>query len=103
MDQKHSLGNLALLSPQDQRGAKNAAPIEKKAIYNQSLLVLSKTVTGESITSRMDKARDSIYVNCGVKPNWSLENWNSEAITSRQEFYKAFITAIVSMELEIPD
>ena len=103
LDQKHSIGNLALLSPLDQRGAKNAPPSDKLAIYTQSVLVLSKTVTGESLTPRMNKVRDEIYSACQIEPAWSLANWDSEAINARQEFYKSFMTAIVNMELPLPE
>ena len=103
LDQKHSIGNLALLSPLDQRGAKNAPPSDKLAIYTQSVLVLSKTVTGESLTPRMNKVRDEIYSACQIEPAWSLATWDSKAINARQEFYKSFMTAIVNMELPLPE
>ena len=102
LDLKHSIGNLALLSPLDQRAAKNAAPIDKLLIYSHSTVVLSKTVTGESLTPRMNKIRDEIYRDCGIVPNWSLSKWNAEAIGARRDFYKAFLTKITTMELELP-
>ena len=102
LDLKHSIGNLALLSPQDQRGAKNDPPEKKLAIYTHSVLILSKTVTGESFTPRINKVRDEIYSKCGIEPTWSLVNWDSNAIAARQDFYKSFMTAIVNMELPLP-
>ena len=102
LDQKHSIGNLALLSPQDQRGAKNDPPQAKSTIYSHSVLVLSKTVTGVPITPRIDRVRDDIYRVCEIEPNWSLEAWSPEAIKSRMDFYKSFLTQIVSMKLEVP-
>ncbi len=100
---KHSFGNLALLSPSDQRGALNAAPIDKFDIYSQSELVLSKTVTGTTLTKNIDKMKNEIYALCEITPDWSLENWSINSIESRKEFYKAFITAIVTMKIQLPE
>ena len=99
---KHSFGNLALLSPLDQRGALNAAPIDKLDIYSHSALVLSKTVTGNPITKNIDKVQNGIYAACGITPKWSLNRWDIDAIESRKEFYKAFLTAIVTLKIELP-
>jgi hypothetical protein len=102
LDQKQSIGNLSLLSPKDQRGAKNAPPKDKMAIYDHSVLHLSKSVTGKPITANIDKTLKDIYAKCQIAPEWSLAEWGVPSIESRAAFYKQFLTLIVTRELEDP-
>lgn len=102
LDQKQSIGNLSLLSPKDQRAAKNAPPKEKMAIYDHSVLHLSKSVTGKPITANIDKTLKEIYAKCQIAPEWSLADWGVSSIESRAAFYKQFMTLITTREIEDP-
>lgn len=101
-DIKDSIGNLALLCPDDQRGAKNASPYEKIEIYTHSQLVLSKSVTGHSLTPIINRNLEKLYSDLKIENSWSLENWSKDSISAREKFYLNFVTEIVNMKLPVP-
>lgn len=99
---KDGVGNLALLCPDDQRGAKNASPYEKIEIYTHSQLVLSKSVTGDSLTPIINKNLEKLYSELKIENSWSLKNWSKESIESREKFYIKYISDIVNLKLQVP-
>jgi hypothetical protein len=101
-DLKNSIGNLVLLSPPDNRAAKNTDAFDKLGYYDNSVLYLTKTVTDTKITPKADKVISELLSSLGVERNWSLENWNDESVLSRVNFYTEFLTALITLELDIP-
>ena len=101
-DIRDSIGNLVLLTPSDNRLAKNIGPNEKKDLYTHSPLLLTKSLLGEGLTPGYNKLLGSIYDKCSIVPDWNLENWGEAEINARTEFYIAFLTAALTMQLEDP-
>jgi uncharacterized protein with ParB-like and HNH nuclease domain len=101
-DIRDSIGNLVLLTPSDNRLAKNIGPNEKKELYTHSPLLLTKSVMGNGLTPRHNKILGSIYEKCSLSPTWNLETWGESDINARTEFYIEFLTAALTMQLEDP-
>ena len=99
---KNSIGNLVLLSPPDNRAAKNTDAFDKLGYYDNSVLYLTKTVTDTKITPKADKVISELLSSLKVERNWDLENWNDESVLSRVNFYTEFLTALITLELDIP-
>jgi hypothetical protein len=99
---KDSIGNLVLLSPKDNRAAKNADAFDKSDYYTNSLLYLTKTMPNKTITTGVDKIIHEVYKKLKVQPEWNLENWTDECVDSRKNFYTEFLTQLVTMKFKIP-
>lgn len=100
---KQSIGNLVLLSPPDNRAAKNADAFDKIPYYDSSILYLTKTLTNHQITPKADKVINELLEKLGIEQNWDLNNWNDESVLSRTNFYTEFLTALVTLDLNIPN
>lgn len=101
-DLRESIGNLALLCPDDQRPAQNDAPEDKERIYELSKLFLSQTVTGLNLTPRMNKVTDALYEKLDIQPNWKISKWSNDSINARTDFYVAFVKSLLTLKLDIP-
>jgi hypothetical protein len=99
---KNSIGNLVLLSPPDNRAAKNTDAFDKLSYYDNSVLYLTKTVTDTKITPKADKIINELLSTLKVERKWNLENWDDDSVLSRVSFYSEFLTALVTLQLEIP-
>jgi hypothetical protein len=92
-----------LLSPPDNRAAKAADAFDKVTYYDSSILYLTKTLTNNQITPKADKVIAELLGKLGVKHEWNLENWNDESVLSRTDFYTEFLTALVTLDLNLPN
>jgi hypothetical protein len=99
---KDSIGNLVLLSPKDNRAAKNADAFDKENYYKNSLLYLTKTMPNHSITKDADKVIVDLMKKLKISADWNLENWDDNSVISRQKFYTEFLTQLVTMKFKIP-
>lgn len=99
---KDSIGNLVLLSPKDNRAAKNVDAFEKSPYYINSLLYLTKMMANEPITPKVDKVISGILEKLDVKPEWKLDNWNDDCVISRSAFYTEFLTQLVTLKIQVP-
>ena len=95
-DEYQQIGNLVLLAPVDNRDASNALPQDKKLHYNQSDLVLTKTLSDLSLSNTAESAYSKLLTDLGmIKPLFNLEKWNIEAIKVRGEFYFNYLKYIL--------
>ena len=89
----HSLGNLVLLHPRDNRSAQDSSPIAKNSHYQQSHLNLTKSVT--SMDTLVAKDRNlilSYFAEAEVKKcNWDLKTWANDDIGARFDLYFALL------------
>jgi len=93
----HSLGNLVLLAPEDNISASNKGPEEKQLHYNQSELILTKTLSPMALSGNVEKIVLDIYKKLKVDPStWSVENWNDQTIDSRFSFYYEYLKHLIS-------
>jgi len=99
---KDSIGNLVLLSPKDNRAAKNADAFEKTPYYVNSLLYMTKMMVNEPITPKVDKVLVGLLEKLGVTPEWKLDNWDDDCVASRASFYTEFLTQLVTLKITIP-
>jgi uncharacterized protein with ParB-like and HNH nuclease domain len=99
---KDSIGNLVLLSPKDNRAAKNADAFEKTPYYVNSLLYMTKMMVNEPITPKVDKVLLGLLEKLDVTPEWKLDNWDDACVASRASFYTEFLTQLVTLKITIP-
>lgn len=93
----HTLGNLALLAPEDNISASNKGPEEKQLHYNQSELILTKTLSPMPLSGNVEKIVQDVYKKLKVNPtDWYVENWNDEAIDNRFSFYYEYLKHLIS-------
>ena len=99
---KNSIGNLVLLHPTDNRSAKNAPPSAKKTDYSQSKLLLTKSSSALELTANFNNKLADLYNAIGVNPVWDMENWSKASIDGRRDFYIAFLEAMLTGKLTVP-
>jgi hypothetical protein len=101
---KNSIGNIALLCPDDHRPTGNASPKEKIPVYQNSHLLFSKLLVGEQLvkTERMSKAWKQVTDLTGVTPEWSLNSFGSRQIYDRTDFLLNYLTKILTLEAKLP-
>jgi uncharacterized protein with ParB-like and HNH nuclease domain len=89
----HSLGNLVLLHPSDNRSAQDALPIAKNSHYQQSHLNLTKSVT--TMDTLVEKDRKLIlgyFAEADIKEcKWDLKSWGTDDISLRFDLYFALL------------
>lgn len=92
----HTLGNLTLLSPQDNTSASNKSPEEKQSHYNQSYLILTKTLSPQPLSANVERIVQDKYKTLKVNPtDWHVSNWNQDAIKNRFDFYFEYLEHII--------
>ena len=92
----HSLGNLALLAPEDNTSASNKSPEEKQSHYNQSELILTKTLSSQPLSGNVEKVVQDLYRTLKVdSTNWHVNNWDDAAIDSRFSFYSSYLQHLI--------
>jgi len=91
----HGIGNLVLLAPTDNLEASDKDPSLKKLHYNQSELVLTKTLSDMPIVNTSATKVSELYSKLGnFAPSWSLDSWDKKAIEARGEFYYKYLVHI---------
>lgn len=91
----HGIGNLVLLAPTDNLEASDKDPSLKKLHYNQSELVLTKTLSDMPIVNTSATKVSELYSKLGNSaPSWSLDSWDKKAIDARGEFYYKYLVHI---------
>ena len=91
----HGIGNLVLLAPTDNLEASDKDPSLKKLHYNQSELVLTKTLSDMPIVNTSATKVSELYSKLGnFAPSWSLDSWDKKAIDARGEFYYKYLVHI---------
>ena len=91
----HGIGNLVLLAPTDNLEASDKDPSLKKLHYNQSELVLTKTLSDMPIVNTSATKVSELYSKLGnFAPSWSLDSWDKKAIDARGEFYYKYLVDI---------
>lgn len=98
-EEKNSFGNLVLLHHSDNRGAKNATAAQKKSEYEQSKIILTKSLVAGNYPDRMSRKIELIKRHYGAENDKTLEQWGSDAIASRTAFYAAFLEGLVTRSL----
>jgi uncharacterized protein with ParB-like and HNH nuclease domain len=92
----HSLGNLTLLAPEDNTSASNKSPEEKQSHYNQSELILTKTLSPQPLSGNVDRIVNDIYKTLKVNPSdWHVSNWDDKAIDNRFDFYTDYLEHLI--------
>jgi hypothetical protein len=92
----HTLGNLTLLAPEDNTSASNKNPEEKQSHYNQSELILTKTLSPQPLSGNVDRIVNEVYKTLKVNPSdWHVSNWGDDAIKNRFEFYADYLQHII--------
>jgi uncharacterized protein with ParB-like and HNH nuclease domain len=89
----HSLGNLVLLHPSDNRSAQDALPITKNSHYQQSHLNLTKSVTSmDTLVEKDRKLILSYFAEANIKQcKWDLKSWGLDDIAARFDLYFALL------------
>jgi hypothetical protein len=91
----HSIGNLVLLAPTDNLEASDKDPSLKKLHYNQSELVVTKTLSDMPITNSSELKVKELFTKLNVNQNsWSLDSWNEDSIEKRSHFYFEYLKLI---------
>jgi len=91
----HGIGNLVLLAPVDNREASDKDPSLKQLHYNQSELVLTKTLSNMAIGNAAESKVQALYSKIGIAaPEWSLDKWTVSAVEKRAEFYYEYLVSI---------
>jgi uncharacterized protein with ParB-like and HNH nuclease domain len=91
----HGIGNLVLLAPTDNLEASDKDPSLKKLHYNQSELVLTKTLSDMPIVNTSATKVSELYSKLGnFAPSWSLDSWDKKAIDARGEFYYKYLVHV---------
>jgi hypothetical protein len=101
---RNSIGNIALLCPDDHRPTGAASPKEKIPVYQNSHLLFSKMLVGDQLvrTDRMNRAWKQVTDLTGVEPEWSLNSFGSKQITDRTDFLLNYLTKILTLEAKLP-
>ena len=86
----HSIGNLVLLHPIDNRSKGKSKSVDKEANYSECPLILTRTLVG--IKANPDKRKVEDYLkSLGVKFDFELSNWDERQIKLRTKFYYALL------------
>jgi hypothetical protein len=93
---KNRFGNLVLLHPSDNRGAKNATASSKEAIYEHSKIILTKSLVAGNFPARLKSKIDYVRTKCGSIEDKPVTEWGETAIELRTEFYARFLVAIIT-------
>ena len=92
-----SIGNLVLLSPDDNREASASVPPKKSLHYNQCTLVVTKTLSAMPIVGNDENKFREICLEIGIdRESWNLDEWGEESIFAREEFYFKYLQYIFS-------
>jgi hypothetical protein len=95
-DEFQQIGNLVLLAPVDNRDASNSSPKDKKLHYNQSDLVLTKTLSEMALSNSAEAAYSKLVRELDIsKPTWNLDNWTIDSVRARGEFYFNYLKYIL--------
>ena len=92
-DTLHSIGNIVLLCPRDNRSAQDAEPSLKVKHYNDSILYLTKSLNpisdlSPSVTTLLTK----FFTKIGATTlSWDLNTWDKNSINSRTDLYLKII------------
>ena len=92
-----SIGNLVLLSSADNNDLSANAPEFKKEHYDKCSLFLTATLTGKDVpnANQAQKIAD-LFKAIGVKEKkWDLDNWDSDSIIARTDFYHLYLMHII--------
>lgn len=86
------IGNLVLLSPNDNRSASDSHPSEKEVYYNQCELSLTKSLSDlEKLKDSAKREISKIYRDLGVDLNGlALADWGIQAVAKRTDFYSKY-------------
>jgi hypothetical protein len=89
----HTIGNLVLLYPQDNRALQDADPAKKKTPYLQHPIYLTKSAAGLDGLADGDKKKlMKLFDEAGIKDfDWSLDSWDESSVEARAEFYFALL------------
>ena len=89
----HTIGNLVLLYPQDNRALQDADPSKKKTPYLQHPIYLTKTASGLDGLADTDKKKlTKLFDDAGItKFDWNLDTWDKTSVEARAEFYFALL------------
>ena len=91
----HGIGNLVLLAPTDNLEASDKDPSLKKLHYNQSELVLTKTLSDMAIVNTSATKVSELYAKLeNLAPTWSLDSWDAKAVEDRGDFYFKYLVHI---------
>jgi len=86
----HSIGNLVLLHPIDNRSKGKAKSVDKEANYSDCSLILTKTLVG--IKANPDKKKVEGYLDSlKVNYDFDLSTWDEKQIKLRTKFYFALL------------
>jgi hypothetical protein len=86
----HSIGNLVLLHPIDNRSKGKAKSVDKEANYSDCSLILTKTIVGIKANpdkKKVEKYLDSLKINY----DFDLSTWSEKQIKLRTKFYFALL------------
>jgi hypothetical protein len=86
IDLTESIGNLVLAHPNDQRGAGDMEPFNKRNVYQTSNLYLTQSLCSESDLNLSNSQKNAIREIYQFAPP-SLESWNDDSIQRRFELY----------------
>jgi hypothetical protein len=92
-DAYHSIGNLVLLYPQDNRSLQAAEPSKKKTPYLQHPIYLTKTASGlDGLADEDRKKLMKLFTEAGITSfDWNLDSWDEKSVQARAEFYFALL------------
>jgi hypothetical protein len=83
-----------LLAPTDNLEASDKDPSLKKLHYNQSELVLTKTLSDMAIVNTSASKVTELYSKLSLVPTWSLDSWDNQAVTDRGDFYYKYLVHV---------
>jgi hypothetical protein len=98
-EEKNSFGNLVLLHHSDNRAARNATAADKRSEYEQSRIILTKSLVDGNYPERMRKKITLLRDQFGDGREMTLEAWGSDAIASRTEFYVAYLEGLITRSM----
>jgi len=92
-----SIGNLVLLTPDDNREASNKTPDKKDIWYNQCHLVLTKSLSDLSRLTPAHRAKlEELFKELHIdQSKLSLETWGKDSISERTSFYFKYFKSIL--------
>jgi hypothetical protein len=96
---KNRFGNLVLLHPSDNRGAKNATAGAKIAVYEHSKIILTKSLVNGNFPDRILAKISMIRSKCGSIDDLAVDGWSELAIDLRTQLYARFLTSLVTRSI----
>jgi hypothetical protein len=88
LDSLHSLGNIVLLSPRENKSAQDAHPSAKSRRYSDSVLYLTKSLNPiNTLSPKVEKLLIEYFKKIGHESNWDLDSWDVQSINSRFDLY----------------